>query len=266
MHQLFRKLSKPSKVASVLDWKKLHGSTVLSLNIHRDRVGIAVASHPAYEQPCIELEPLRFTERNQVSIDAECLDRFSDIIDEYKVCGVVVSWPLQHDSGKMGAACGRVIFALEQLWDKSNGGSNGVLSRPFCLWDAGHIVPKQRKNPRTHVDEFGRCASYSRTTSRGEYHASREQYHEDELTVVCQVWNDFCKEHWPELYLNSLSEPDALLERHRQEQKRGDDPTIIRKKDEKEEAPRGSLPPPPPSSSSRSTSSSSASALSYGTS
>jgi RNase H-fold protein (predicted Holliday junction resolvase) len=217
MHQLFRKLSKPSKVASVFDWHKLKGSTVLSLNIHRDRVGIAVAQHPSLERPCIELEPLKFTDKYYVSIDSACLERFSNIIEEYNVCGVVVGWPLQHDSGRMGAACGRVVYALEQLWDKSNGGSNGVLSRPFCLWDPGHIVPEQRKDPQKHVDEFGRCPNYGRTTDRDEYYASKEQYHEDELTVVCQVWNDFCREHWPELYLNSFTEPDALVEMKRPE-------------------------------------------------
>lgn len=245
MHHVIRQLSKPSKVASVLDWKKAGGSTVLALNIHRDRVGIAVASHPSYEQPCIELEPLRFTKPSHTtsigdedpavagvanhrragrdnhitSIDERCLERFRNIIDEYNVCGVVVSWPLQHDSGKMGAACGRVVYALEQLWDKSNGGSNGVLSRPFCLWDSGHIVPKQRRDPKKHVDEFGRCADYSSTTAKDEYFASKERYYEDELTVVCQVWNDFCKEHWPELFFDSLSEPDQLREIKRQQQK-----------------------------------------------
>eukprot|EP00529_Nitzschia_sp_RCC80_P028564 CAMPEP_0113486304 /NCGR_PEP_ID=MMETSP0014_2-20120614/24928_1 /TAXON_ID=2857 /ORGANISM="Nitzschia sp." /LENGTH=271 /DNA_ID=CAMNT_0000379973 /DNA_START=319 /DNA_END=1134 /DNA_ORIENTATION=+ /assembly_acc=CAM_ASM_000159 len=215
MHKLFRKLSKPSKVASVLDWKKIHGSTVLSLNIHSDRVGIAVSPHPSFEKPCIELEPLQFTGKYRVSIDSACLERFASIIEDYNVCGVIVSWPLQHDSGRMGAACGRVVFALEQLWDMSNGGKDNILARPFCLWDAGHIVPEQRKDPRKHVDDFGRCPNYSRTTDRDQYFASKEQYHEDELTVVVQVWNDFCREHWPELYLNSLAEPDVLMETQR---------------------------------------------------
>ena len=168
-----RKLSKPSKVASVLDWKKIHGGTVLSLNIHSDRVGIAVAPHPSFEKPCIELEPLKFTGKYRVSIDSACLERFASIIDDYNVCGVVVSWPLQHDSGRMGAACGRVVYALEQLWDMSNGGKDNILARPFCLWDAGHIVPEQRKDPQKHVDEFGRCPNYSRTTDRDQYFASK---------------------------------------------------------------------------------------------
>ena len=95
MHpQLLRKLSKPSKVASILDWKKSFDNTVLSLNFHKNRVGIAVASHPSLGIPCIELEPLRFDSNNgnrkniAGSIDRHCLERFSDIIEGYKVCTI----------------------------------------------------------------------------------------------------------------------------------------------------------------------------------
>lgn len=167
-----------------------------------------------------------------------------------QVCGVVVNWPLQSDTGRMGAACGRVIFALEQLVQRSNesmidspyangnGTINGAtiknhdrggfLSRPFCLWDAGHIDLKQRADPSKRVDVFGRCASYGRETTTTtqmdsvstnnnnnattgprdpqghEYFAGKEQYYEDELTVVLGVWDDFCREHWPDLYDSHL--------------------------------------------------------------
>lgn len=240
MNQLITKLSKPSKVASTLEWKKLHGSTVLALNFHRNRVGIAVASHPSSGQPVTELEPLQFSQ-NLIAIDNDCLERFSNIIDDYKVCAVVVSWPLQHDTGRMGAACGRVIYALEQLWQQANSNTNNnssdqndtnkqrnnVLSRPFCLWDSDHVVPKQHQDPAKRVDAFGRCASYgtynnkeedddsadtqedgpqARRRQRQDYFASKERYHIDEMTVVVGVWNDFCKEHWPELYATSFSE------------------------------------------------------------
>ncbi|KAL3920164.1 MAG: hypothetical protein SGILL_003401 [Bacillariaceae sp.] len=231
MHPLIRKLAKPSKVASTLDWKKCNGSTVLALNFHQNRVGIAVASHPSTQEPCIELDDLKFSKTkehphtNVIRIDHDCLERFSDIIDEFKVCGIVVSWPLQHDTGRMGKACGRTIFALEQLWEKGQGGNTGVLARPFCLWDADHIVPKQRNDPAKRVDEFGRCADYgtenrfdyisesdgtAAPTAQQDYFASKERYHEDELTMVVEVWNDFCREHWPELCPTSFSAPDEL--------------------------------------------------------
>ena len=201
------RLSRPSKVASTLDWKKVNGSTVLSLNIHRNRIGIAVASHPSYEERCIELEPLKFA-NNNITIDKKCLDRFSRIIEEYKVCGLVVSWPLQQDTGRMGAACGRVMYALEEIIDKSGESDCLSPSRPLCLWDSAHIVPKQKQDPLKRVDEYGRCASYATTSTKEEYYASREQYYEDENTVVVRVWEDFCKEHWPDLY-RSTEEVDC---------------------------------------------------------
>lgn len=248
-----RNLSKPSKVASILDWKKAFNHTVLAVNFHKNRVGIAVASHPSLGVPCMELEPLRFEDHHgnhksiAGAIDRKCLERFSDIIEEYKVCGVVVNWPLQRDTGRMGAACGRVVFALEQLWERSNetitadpsldassthevhssiSEGGGILSRPFCLWDAGHI---NQSDPSMRIDAFGRCASYGKEkqssspkppTAANEapsnadryfdkeknYFASKEQYYEDELTVVLGVWDDFCKEHWPDLCANKKEE------------------------------------------------------------
>jgi hypothetical protein len=198
-YALMKQLSKPSKVASTLDWKKFNGSTLLSLNIHKNRIGVAVASHPSFGEKCQELEPLRFAD-DHMTIDKNCLDRFQRIVDEYKVCGLVVSWPLQRDTGRMGAACGRVLYALEELIDKSGEHSMASAKRPLCLWDSDHIIPKQRADPKLQVDGFGRCASYGNTSGEKEYIASKSQYHEDENTVVVRVWEDFCKEHWPDLY------------------------------------------------------------------
>ena len=127
MHpQVMNKLIKPSKVASILDWKKAFNHTVLAVNFHKNRVGIAIASHPSLGIPCLELEPLRFDTNNNTNnnndvndvndvndnqhhqhhhrlgnsnsnrnkniagaIDRQCLERFSDIIEEYKVRTVV---------------------------------------------------------------------------------------------------------------------------------------------------------------------------------
>ena len=95
MHlQLMNKsFSKPSKVASILDWKsKAFHQTVLVVNFHKNRVGIAVGSHPSLGIPCLELEPLQFDDRRNINIagaiDRKCLERFSDIIEEYKVCSM----------------------------------------------------------------------------------------------------------------------------------------------------------------------------------
>mmetsp|Transcript_6086 Transcript_6086/g.14228 ORF Transcript_6086/g.14228 Transcript_6086/m.14228 type:complete len:288 (+) Transcript_6086:172-1035(+) len=41
--------------------------------------------------------------------------RLSGLVREHNVCGFVVSWPIQQDTGLMGASCGRTLWTLEQL-------------------------------------------------------------------------------------------------------------------------------------------------------
>ena len=45
----------------------------------------------------------------------EVLRQLDHVVKEYNVCGVLVSWPVQRDTGKVGAACGRVLYTLEDL-------------------------------------------------------------------------------------------------------------------------------------------------------
>jgi len=171
----------------------------------------------------LELEPLRFDttvadgsssevnhrrHRKTIAgaIDRECLERFSKIVEEHKVCGVVVNWPVQRETGRMGAACGRVVFALEQLWARSiespsssstssveaerqpdaradtghkstrapgEGCSEqedgGLLSRPFCMWDARRIDqghPRNRSMPSGGVCLMARTKTHNLLPTR----------------------------------------------------------------------------------------------------
>jgi hypothetical protein len=58
------------------------------------------------------------------------------------------------------------------------------------------------------VDDFGRCAQYSKTSDQTEYRATEERYFQDDQVVAAQVWDDFCKVHWPELYYKGTSWKD----------------------------------------------------------
>lgn len=68
------------------------------VNFHKNRVGIAIASHPLLAPPCMELEPLRFEDylgkgKSIVwAIDQDSLERFSEIIEEYKVRTAKEGW------------------------------------------------------------------------------------------------------------------------------------------------------------------------------
>jgi RNase H-fold protein (predicted Holliday junction resolvase) len=189
-------LTAPSKVANALDWKKLSGS-VLALNISRDEIGLTLASHPSCNssdpQEQLDAIPLHFVvEDNRKCLDSEVIASLNEVVQQHKVCGFVVHWPLQKE-GRMGASCGRVLHTLDGLLMDSK---TPILSnnRKFCLWDGSHIQME-------HDDAFGRCPVYGRpsTTDADFVHvASREQYNQDD-TVVVDVWNDFCRTHWPEL-------------------------------------------------------------------
>jgi RNase H-fold protein (predicted Holliday junction resolvase) len=194
-------LAKPCQLAQSLDWKKATGSTLLALDIHADRIGLARCDHPlglgglerksdassTSDSSCFPLESIPLCPKKK-TISPENKQRLADLVKEYKVCGFVVSWPLEPDTGKLGAACGRTLFALDQLLEDS---STFSPNRPLCLWDSKHTQP-------TQVDNFGRSAVFARTSSKTEHVASKEQYHSDEGIVASQVWQDFCQQYWPE--------------------------------------------------------------------
>lgn len=189
---LLKVLTTPSKIASALDWKRLNGS-ILSLDIHKDRIGLAIASHPSFGETPTSLEDIPLAKRGHAT--KECKERLAALAKDYRVCGVVVSWPLQHDTGRMGASCGRVLHTLDDLLEDSTLCTN---SRPLCLWDGDHSLPDPE-------DQWGRCESYSRTSDKTVHRASEEQYNHDENIVAANVWADFCRSHWPELYQQGSS-------------------------------------------------------------
>lgn len=187
--KLIQLLVQPSKIATALDWKKVSGS-VLTLDIHKDRIGMALASHPAFQGNARTLESVKLLPKGEIPKEAKA--KMSRIVSDNKVCGVVVSWPVQQDTGRMGAACGRVIHTLEDLV-KYAASSNIKKMLPVCLWDGVH--PQQERE-----DKWGRCSVYSRTSDKHIHRASVEQYNQDENIVSAQVWDDFVRTHWPTIY------------------------------------------------------------------
>jgi hypothetical protein len=133
----------------------------------------------------------------RATVTAETRQQLQDWVKEHRICGVVVSWPIQPDTGRMGASCGRVLRTLDQLLPVMESSK-----RPLCLWDAGDH--SQTPPP---PDAWGRSPAFApsplhknTTTQTKTLHlASVEQYHADEGLTATQVWDDFCRAHWPEL-------------------------------------------------------------------
>jgi hypothetical protein len=201
---LFNVLTTPGRLANALDWRKMNGSTLLSLNIHADRICLARCDHPSSgsingnsskqfkDIPlCRPLESLPLNVKSKTIISEESKQRLANLIKDHKVCGFVVSWPLQQDTGRMGASCGRTLFTLEQLMEDTKANLIFSPNRPLCLWDSNHVQP-------TKVDCFGRSPEYAKTCSKTLHLASQEQYHQDETITSAQLWQDFCQQYWPE--------------------------------------------------------------------
>lgn len=179
---LLQVLVAPSKVA-----KKLNrgAASVLSLNIHQDRIGVAVASHNTVDK-------LTSIPTERLWKGKEASEELSRIVDEHNVCGFVVAWPVQKDTGKWGAPCGRVLFTLEKILGQTN--TVFTPERPVCLWDSF-----RSENTRRKVDALGRCSSFGEGSGKKKHIASEEQYNQDKGITATHIWDDFCKIHLPQV-------------------------------------------------------------------
>jgi RNase H-fold protein (predicted Holliday junction resolvase) len=185
---LLKMIVAPSKVATALNWRKAGGS-VLNIDIHSDRIGLALGLHPSIQEEADTLDPIYLLPKGRLPEDAR--DKLSKIVTDQNVCGVVVSWPVQQDTGRMGAACGRVCHTLDELLSDSRIFASG---RPLCLWDSLHS-----SSGGGNEDRWGRNSAYSRTCNKEIHLASAEQYHQNANVVATQVWDDFLRTHWPQL-------------------------------------------------------------------
>ena len=197
---LLSKLVPPSKLASNLNWNKKAGASVLTVNIHTDRIGLRVGYHPSSCKPSESLDDLPLTMTKKIGgggkLTGSTHQQLSDIIQSYNVCGLVVNWPVQNDTGRLGYAAGRVLWTLEQLvHDKK------LENRPVCLWDGQHTTLETES---TQTDRWGRNPKLGHSMADPEkrpiHAASVEQYCEDEKIVAKQVWEDFVKTQWPDMY------------------------------------------------------------------
>ncbi|CAJ1944475.1 unnamed protein product [Cylindrotheca closterium] len=178
---LMKALVNPNKVAKNLN---SGAGSVLSLNIHREKICISVGSYDSVEKlPAISLHP------DNASKETQLLHK---IVKDHNVCGFVVAWPVQSDTGKWGAPCGRVLFALDKIID--NNAKIFTQDRPLCFWDSFRT-----NNNRKPVDDMGRCESFGEASSKSFHSASEEQYRNDEEVTSDEIWSDFCKVHLPQV-------------------------------------------------------------------
>lgn len=228
--QLLKILASPSKVATALDWKKSIGASIATMDVHADRIGVTISRHPSttasepsdatttsYSLP-VEPKGLR-------KIPDSSRRQFSDLVRDHNVCGFVVSWPIQRDTGIMGAACGRTLFTIEELLSspelqqqeqqqqqEQSMSQRPVFNpiRPVCFWDGVHTEQHE-------ADVFGRSPVYARASDKKVHRASKEQYHQDESIVAVKVWEDFVRANWPKIYRQQQQQQRQSTEKSSQD-------------------------------------------------
>jgi len=225
--ELMKVLTTPSKIANALDWKKQIGGSIATIDVHADRIGLSISHHPSSSSGEDEstsslslslsssssslssslsssFYSLPIRQKGKFKIPDSSRQQLSDLVQENKVCGFVVSWPIQKDTGLMGASCGRTLFAIEELLLQPSSSLSSAAAaasvftsnRKICLWDGGvHVHDDQIK-----TDILGRSSVHARTSNQKEYRACKEKCRRDDTIVVTRVWEDFVKTNWPQIY------------------------------------------------------------------
>ena len=154
--------------------------------------------------------------KKRIAVSPEDKYRLLRLVQEHSISGFIVSWPLQKDTGLMGASCGRTLFTIEQLLENdeeekdydNNYTKIFTPNRPICFWDGRMHNSNNNHNNKTEQQEqeqpqpdiFGRCSIYARTSTKKEHRASKEQYYpQNEFSTMnaMKVWEDFYQTHWP---------------------------------------------------------------------
>ena len=188
------------------------GPRLLCLDIQRFRMDLAVVGHP-FENDSLGCTSHDTTAAAAAAVDSTTTSSFVpvpsiptpsrtitsctisklwDVIQQHQICGFLVHWPIQPDTLKFGAACGRVIFTLEKLQTESMVNPD---DRPVCLFPTTTTVPTTTSatigltsSPAISTmmaqkqDKWGRCAGYGRTRPvyEDDLRHLRAMFHQDD--------------------------------------------------------------------------------------
>ena len=229
--KLSRYLVTPSRVASLMDWKATLGTgAVMALDINRDRIGVAVASHPNSSSGVATartLDPILLPRKRSASTSAaaaatstaqashphhDLLSHLEEVAAREQVCGVIVRWPLQ-DGGRMGAQCGRILYQLDNFVAADSGKKRTLIgkNRPFALYDDRPLTRGQAieiDDSMDMPDEWGRHSSFSRVPEMAALGAERgratvqisphktNDNAQDDQEMAAKILQDFLNGHF----------------------------------------------------------------------
>jgi hypothetical protein len=199
-------LTTPSKIANGFDWKNsATNASVAVMNVHADRLDVAIRQHPCsssldtsseqqQRQHSIALNAKKTMMKRHRRVPSDSREELKELVKQHNVCGFVVSWPVQADTGLTGAACGRTLHTIEELLMQSSSSSSSTSSsdssgstgskhhkrsssalftdnRKLCLWDISNEnndnanIESSKTGSQNSMDEFGRSPVYARRPS-----------------------------------------------------------------------------------------------------
>lgn len=189
----------PSRVASILDWRKAFGS-VMALDITRERIGVAVAEHPDFRrglEPVVALASMSLKRDRSGApcrksrVDGDLVAELEAAVRRHHVCAFVVNWPVQE--GRTGERCGKVLQVLDSVVDQSS--RLVTKKRPFALWCDSFVS--------SPPDEWGRSADFARLPdlSPGMSYSSKSgiaghESSENASAVAVSVLDGWVRNHW----------------------------------------------------------------------
>ena len=263
-----RYLASACQVANVLNWQKSWGGTVASISVLKDHVDIVIGTHPdeccdTVTEPLIaatvrqtESVPLVWHQvetkkQNKKVLDASTLHQLEQLVDQHRVCGIIVNWPIATKLHGMkvppptnhwNAECGRVLHLLENIHLH---GTVLKACQPICLYNnnqthgVGHhpfvrtsIFAQQQLSRTTVCDDFGRDPRFAFTKStadelfmlkRSSSNADNMEYlyssKMEELPVkAMDVWNHFCNTQYHEKFVVDDASSERTSKLHHQSQ------------------------------------------------
>ena len=190
----------PSKIASILDWRRSIGA-VIGFDITMDKIGVAVVEHPEIFCHSTPLESIslndKSTSQRSQGISTDSLSNLESIVKQHRVCAFVVNWPV--NEGRMGEHCGKVLQVLDSIIGQSN---NVVTkSKPFTLWSVHENAPFRL----FHTDEWGRSADFAKAPVYNSHSPDmryssksvlRREAFLNESLVAANVLDDWIKNNW----------------------------------------------------------------------
>lgn len=210
--RLLNAITTPARLATLLERGKGQ-RPLLAMVIQRTRIGLAMVWSPHSDE---DVEPLPDVLVPNRRIAPENLSSLAYTMRSNDVCGVLVNWPVQSYSGKMGGPCGRVLFTLESMLGEEPASTTSsharsttrpllCANRPVALWTPPpppQSVPPGSSSPpplEAHQeDSWGRSVVYSQASNKTVHRASKEQYAFDETEQATDLWDDFWKTNWPD--------------------------------------------------------------------